>query len=100
MVWKPGQSGNLNGRPRYAYHWDGHRIIEEDRTEYKNYKSAIQRDEYRKAAAGLNLDDRIEFQHKAIMDGLRVAIAQNIAPVVDFPRDFLCRGCARGGRSD
>jgi hypothetical protein len=85
MVWKPGQSGNRNGRPRYAYHWDGHKIVEEDKTEYNNYKSAIQRDEYRKVAEGLNLDDPIEFQHKAMMDstlpiGLRVAIAQNIAP--------------------
>jgi hypothetical protein len=85
MVWKPGHSGNLNGRPRYAYHWDGHKIVEEDKTEYKNYKSTILRDECRKATAGLNLDDPIEFQHKAMMDpslpiGLRVAIAQNIAP--------------------
>jgi hypothetical protein len=85
MVWKPGQSGNYHGRPRYAYHWDGQKIVEEDKTEYKNYESAIKRDEYRRASAGLKLDDPIEFQHKAMMDkslpiGLRVAIAQNIAP--------------------
>jgi hypothetical protein len=85
MVWKPGQSGNPNGRPRYAYHWDGEKIVENDNAELKNYKSAIQRDEYRRASAGLNLDDPIEFQHKAMKEqtlpiGLRVAIAQNIAP--------------------
>jgi hypothetical protein len=85
MVWKPGQSGNPNGRPRAAYHWDGEKIVEDNTIDYEQYKSAITRAEYRKAAKGLKLDDPIEFQHRAMMDdtlpiGLRVAIAQNIAP--------------------
>jgi hypothetical protein len=98
MVWKPGQSGNINGRPRAAYHWDGEKIVEHDTTEHKIYKSAkaqgfgggnggsaAKRDEYKYSAEALHLEDPILFQHKLLADdalpiGLRVAIAQNIAP--------------------
>jgi hypothetical protein len=78
MVWKPGQSGNLNGRPRkYPEPPPG-----VDPRYF--YKQAALRDEYRYSAEELHLEDPVLFQHKKMMDdtlpvGLRVAIAANIS---------------------
>jgi hypothetical protein len=97
MVWKPGQSGNIQGRPRAAYHWDGEKIVEHDTTQHRAYRAAMaqgrgktigttaKRDEYKYSAEELHLEDPILFQHKLLGNeslpvGLRVAIAQNIAP--------------------
>ena len=90
MSWKPGQSGNYNGRPRAAYHWNGSTIIEEDKNDLKLYRDAQNRG-FAAASGNGNgkdvLQDPILFQHKLLSDesvplGLRVAIAQNIAPYV------------------
>jgi hypothetical protein len=104
VVWKAGQSGNYNGRPRAAYHWDGEKIVE-DTSEYHAYKASIKRkreeadkmqDQYKETITSLiknglastdelPLPDPVLFQHKLLGNellpiGLRVAIAQNIAP--------------------
>jgi hypothetical protein len=83
------------GRPRAAYHWNGYEIIEDKPTEENMYKEAVRptKDKFdaikiKALAHSLEerqLQDPIEFQHKLLANeqlpiGLRVAIAQNIAP--------------------
>jgi hypothetical protein len=79
MVWKPGQSGNIHGRPRkYPEPPPG--------TDPRYfYKQAALRDEYRYSAEELRLEDPVLFQHKLLENenlplALRATIAANIAP--------------------
>jgi hypothetical protein len=76
------------------YRVEGDTIIEvehpdKDYRDYKNFKTngngSAQRNGYRYSFEETGFDDPIEFQHKAMMNqslpiGLRIAIAQNIAP--------------------
>jgi hypothetical protein len=79
MVWKPGQSGNIHGRPRkYPEPPAG-----VDPRYF--YKRAALRDEYRFSAEELSLEDPVLFQHKQMMNeslplALRCMIAANISP--------------------
>ena len=79
MVWKPGQSGNIHGRPRkYPEPPAG-----VDPRYF--YKRAALRDEYRFSAEELSLEDPVLFQHKQMMNeslplALHCVIAANISP--------------------
>jgi hypothetical protein len=81
MVWKPGQSGNLNGRPKK------YRAAEDmpERLVYNSLKVAAIRDEYRAIAEAQDLEDPILFQHRLLSDETipaptRAVIANQIAP--------------------
>jgi hypothetical protein len=78
MVWKPGQSGNLNGRPR-KYPKPPEGMAQND------YLDILKRDEYRYTAKEQNLEDPILFQHRLLSDesipkAARAVIANQIAP--------------------
>jgi hypothetical protein len=78
MVWKPGQSGNLNGRPR-KYPKPPEGMARND------YLNILKRDEYRYTAQEQNLEDPVLFQHKLLSDETisktaRAVIANYIAP--------------------
>jgi hypothetical protein len=64
MVWKPGQTGNPQGRPRK------YQSTEEmsDRVIYHSLKIAAIRDEYRAIAEAQDLEDPILFQHRLLSD--------------------------------
>jgi hypothetical protein len=65
MVWKPGQSGNLNGRPKkYPPPPEGVDQI----NAYRLFKAAALRDEYRAIAEAQDLEDPILFQHRLLSD--------------------------------
>ena len=79
MVWKPGQCGNPNGRPR-KYPQPPPGVNAKD-----FYGLAAYRDEYRNIAEAHGLEDPVLFQHKLLQDqsisvGLRATIAAAIAP--------------------
>src|SRR5262249_37640300 len=72
MVWKPGQSGNANGRPRK---FDGD---PDRRVGFYTRSRDLLREELKYSAKELGLEDPILFQHKRMMDeslpvGLRCA---------------------------
>jgi hypothetical protein len=80
MVWKPGQSGNLNGRPKK------YQATEDmtDRVIYHSLKIAAIRDEYRAIAEAQDLEDPVLFQHRLLSDETipkptRAAIALGIS---------------------
>jgi hypothetical protein len=82
MVWKPGQSGNLNGRPRKYPGPPAGMDNVEGRAYYLN---AALRDEYRAIAEAQDLIDPILFQHQLLSDETipapaRAVIANQIAP--------------------
>jgi hypothetical protein len=79
MVWKPGQTGNPNGRPR-KYTQPPPGVNPRD-----FYCLAAYRDEYRNVAEAHGLEDPVLFQHKLLQDdtlpvGLRATVAAAIAP--------------------
>jgi len=79
MVWKPGQTGNPNGRPR-KYPQPPPGVNAKD-----FYGLAARRDEYRNIAEAHGLEDPVLFQHKLLQDdtlpvGLRATVAAAIAP--------------------
>src|SRR6516164_4846922 len=79
MVWKPGQTGNPNGRPK-KYPQPPPGVNAKD-----FYGLAAYRDEYRNIAEAHGLEDPVLFQHKLLQDqsisvGLRATIAAAIAP--------------------
>jgi hypothetical protein len=79
MVWKPGQTGNPNGRPR-KYPEPPPGINPRD-----FYGLAAYRDEYRNIAEAHGLEDPVLYQHRLMQDdslpvGLRATIAAAIAP--------------------
>jgi hypothetical protein len=77
MVWKPGQSGNLNGRPRkYPKPPEG--------MSTNDYLNVLKRDEYRYTAEAQDLEDPVLFQHRLLSDETipkvaRAVIANQIA---------------------
>jgi hypothetical protein len=77
MVWKPGQSGNLNGRPRkYPKPPEG--------MSTNDYLNVLKRDEYRYTAEAQDLEDPVLFQHRLLADETipktaRAVIANQIA---------------------
>jgi hypothetical protein len=82
MVWKPGQSGNLNGRPRK---YPRPAESADAPHHYEFFKAAALRDEYRFLAEQQDLEDPILFQHKLLSDEsipkvARSMIANQIAP--------------------
>src|SRR5262249_2125181 len=82
MVWKPGQSGNLNGRPR-KYPAPPEGLDYQSGPDY--FRSCALRDEYRTLAEQQNLEDPVLFQHKLLSDEsipkvARSMIANQIAP--------------------
>jgi hypothetical protein len=82
MVWKPGQTGNPNGRPR-KYPATNEKRADEV-TERDQYRLNL-RDEYRQIAEAHGLEDPVLYQHKLLKDeklpvGLRATIAAAIAP--------------------
>jgi hypothetical protein len=82
MVWKPGQSGNLQGRPKkYPPPPEG---VDQQRA-YDMFKSVALRDEYRAIAEAQDLEDPVLFQHRLLLDETipkvaRAMIANYIAP--------------------
>jgi hypothetical protein len=85
MVWKPGQTGNPNGRPR-IYPADGKYPQPPDGVNPRDfYGMAAYRDEYRNIAEAYGLEDPVLYQHKLLQDGtlpvgLRATIAAAISP--------------------
>jgi hypothetical protein len=85
MVWKPGQTGNPNGRPR-KYPVDGKYPQPPPGVDPRDfYGLAAYRDEYRNIAEQHGLEDPVLYQHKLLSDdklpvGLRATIAAAIAP--------------------
>jgi hypothetical protein len=82
MVWKPGQSGNLNGRPK-KYPRPPDDVTQQ--TAYNLFKAAALRDEYRAIAEAQDLEDPVLFQHRLLSDtsipaNIRAVIANQIAP--------------------
>jgi hypothetical protein len=81
MVWKPGQTGNPNGRPRkYPRLPEGMETYGHD-----FFRTAALRDEYRAIAEAQDLEDPVLFQHRLLSDmslpaATRAAIANQIAP--------------------
>ena len=82
MVWKPGQTGDLNGRPRkYPRAPEG----ADPQQSYDYFRSAALRDEYRTLAEAQDLEDPVLFQHRLLSDETipataRAMIANQIAP--------------------
>jgi hypothetical protein len=82
MVWKPGQSGNPNGRPK-KFPTSPEGLSE--RTLYYQANAAKIRDEYRAVAEAQDLEDPVLFQHRLLSDEsipapARAVIANQIAP--------------------
>jgi hypothetical protein len=82
MVWKPGQSGNPNGRPRK--YPTTNEVRGDHLTERDQYRLNL-RDEYRQIAQAHGLEDPVLYQHKLLQDeslpvGLRATIAAAISP--------------------
>jgi hypothetical protein len=87
MVWKPGQSGNIHGRPRIYQNLP--EDPNENRSARNHYRQAAILNEHRTAHLAameeLDLEDPIQFQHKLLANeslpiGLRATIAAAIAP--------------------
>jgi hypothetical protein len=82
MVWKPGQSGNIGGRPR-KYPRPPEDMSRQH--SYEFFKTAALRDEYRAVAEAQDLEDPVLFQHRMLTDesipkSHRAVIANQIAP--------------------
>jgi hypothetical protein len=82
MVWKPGQSGNISGRPR-KYPRPPEDMSRQN--SYEFFKTAALRDEYRAIAEAQDLEDPVLFQHRLLSDETipkshRAVIANQIAP--------------------
>jgi hypothetical protein len=77
MVWKPGQSGNLNGRPRkYPRAPEGM----DPQQSYDYFRSTAIRDEYRAIAEAQDLEDPVLFQHRlGALDEARTAAKAGLA---------------------
>ena len=81
MVWKPGQTGNPNGRPRkYPKVPEGMQTQGHD-----FFRTMALRDEYRAIAEAQDLEDPVLFQHRLLTDETipkshRAVIANQIAP--------------------
>jgi hypothetical protein len=106
MVFKPGQSGNPNGRPRKPYYPPpdppqkakslADAVTPEQieslnrfgqKSIYNDYRKIHKSDDYRDLIEAHGLEDPILFQHKLLANnslplGLRVAIAANISPYI------------------
>jgi hypothetical protein len=82
MVWKPGQTGNPNGRPK-KYPRPPDDLSQG--TAYNLFKAVALRDEYRAIAEAQDLEDPVLFQHRLLSDetipaNIRAVIANQIAP--------------------
>jgi hypothetical protein len=81
MVWKPGQSGNMNGRPRTSSQEPGDVA---ERTVYNHLKIEKIQAQYRAMAMAQHLIDPVLFQHQLLSDETipkinRAIIAQGIS---------------------